>query len=218
MIKRLYLSLCVVLAAAGVLMAASVWMREYAAQPVDPRHAKAPTGDAIVHPEDLPKLYPVGDFSFTEHRGGTFTQENLKGKVWAGYLFFTACPSQCPIMTSNMKKVSERFAGNDKVHFVGVSVDPDTDTTERLTQYAGQYQIDTPQWHLLHGSRDAVNAMAGQNFKLGSVERPEFHSDRFVLIDAEGQVRGYFTGTEDEDLPKLGDAVERLLNEMESAS
>lgn len=211
MMKRIYWSLCLVLAAAGLLMAGTVYMQQYAAQPVD--LSKAPTGDPVVDPSELPELYPIGAFSFTEHRGGTFGSDQTMGKIWAGYLFFTACPSQCPIMTSNMQKVSERFNGDDRVHFVGVSVDPETDTPERLTQYAKQYHLESSQWHLLHGSEEAVDKMAGDNFKLGSVEQPEFHSDRFVLIDARGNVRAYFTGTEDTDVQKLGDAIERLLKE-----
>lgn len=213
MIKRLYLSLCFVLGAAGLLLGGIVWMQRYAATPVDPAHAKAPTGEAVINPEDLPKLYPVGDFSFTEHRGGAYGSGDLKGKIWAGYLFFTSCPAQCPIMSTNMKKVSERFAGNDKVHFVGVSVDPKTDTVERLSAYAKQYDIDSPQWHLLHGEREAIEKMAGENFKLGSVDEPQYHSDKFVLIDGNGDIRAYFTGIEDEDTKKLGDAIERLLKE-----
>ena len=155
--KYVVISVCVLLAGAGLFMAALPWLEEYADAPVAPVEG-LPTQDGLplVDPDNLPELYPVTKFAMFDQDNDVFASEELDGIIWVGYLFFTGCPGQCPIMTSNMKKVAEAMADEEQVHIAGISVDPTNDTPERLTQYRGQYGIDSARWHLLTGPMQHV--------------------------------------------------------------
>lgn len=219
MVKYIYIALCVALAIAGLSLAGLRWMQQYAEAPI-PISLDAPVtrdGSPVVNPEDLPELYPVEDFSFTDQHGATFTNASVAGKIWVGYVFFTACPGQCPIMTTSMRTVSEAFLQDEDVYFAGFSVDPETDTPERLTQYATQYKFSNPRWHLLTGPVEQVEALAVASFRLGSVEEPEMHSEKFVLVDAAGNIRNYYDGTDDADVATLIEDIKRLQGEASAS-
>lgn len=220
MIKKLYLLTCVLLAIAGVSFALITWVQRYTLQEPQTMDAKPAVMDGVpvVYPEDMPVLYPVGDFAFTDQHNGPLNQDSVKGKVWVGYLFFSSCPAQCPIMTSNIRKLTEQYLDDERVHFVGVSVDPKRDNPEQLARYAGQYKSNNPRWHFLSGPIESVQKLAVEGFRLGSVEEPEFHSDKFVLVDANGMVRGYFTGIEDPEIPRLKAAIDKVLAEGSPAA
>lgn len=215
MIKKIYLATCILLALAGLSFAFLTFAQRYAEEEPMPLDGKPAVVDGrdVVYPEDLPKLYPVGDFTFTGQDGQPVSQETVKGKIWVGYLFFSSCPAQCPIMTSNIRKVTERFLNNDRVHFMGVSVDPKRDTPEQLARYAEQYKANNPRWHFVTGPEESMGKLAVEGFRLGSVEEPQFHSDKFVLVDETGTVRGYFTGIEDPEVDRLAAAIDKLLEE-----
>jgi cytochrome oxidase Cu insertion factor (SCO1/SenC/PrrC family) len=214
MIKKLYIVTCIVLSIAGLSFAAISWMQRYALQE-PPAMANAPVsnGVLVVDPDNLPELYPVGDFSFTNKDNSTFSQDSVTGKVWVGYLFFSTCPSQCPMMTSNLRPVTDHFANDERVHFAGFSVDPETDTTEQLTKYAMQYKATNPRWHFLTAPKENVQKLAVDGFRLGSVDDPQFHSDKMVLVDQAGTIRGYFSGIDTAEVAQLQTAIQRLLDE-----
>ena len=220
MIKKIYLATCVLLAVAGVSFAFLTWAQRYAEQEPVALDGKPAVvdGTPVVYPEDLPELYPAGDFSFTDHTGAAITQETVKGKVWVGYLFFSSCPAQCPIMTSSIRKITEAYLNDERVHFAGFSVDPTRDTPEKLARYAEQYQANNPRWHFLSAPVEAVEKLAVEGFRLGSVDDPQFHSDKFVLVDSSGMVRGYFTGVEDAEVERLRAAIDKLLKETPAAT
>lgn len=215
MIRYLYVGVCVLLAVAGISMAAVRWMQSYVGEPA-PTMSEArplPGGLPVVDPNELPVLYQVEDFDFTDQNGEPFTSDTVSGKVWVAYLFFTACPGQCPIMTSNMHPISEAFLEEEQVYFAGISVDPETDNTERLAQYAAQYKVNNPRWRMVNGPIEAVEKLAVESFRLGSVEDPQMHSEKFVLIDQLGNIRKYYNGTDEAEGAVLMEDIRRLLAE-----
>jgi len=96
--------------------------------------------------------------------------------------------------------------------FVSFSVDPTHDTPEVLREYAGRFSPDAG-WLFVTGERDALYRLIGQGFRLSVAERTPgegedsgeliTHSDRFVLVDAAGNIRGYYHGIEPESVPAL---------------
>jgi protein SCO1/2 len=167
----------------------------------------------IVKPQDLPPLYPVIPFSLTSESGETITQESLRGQIWVAMFFFTSCAGPCPIMTASLADVARQVDPAAPVRFVSITVDPETDTPERLRQYGERYGADFKRWHFLTGPIDAINKLALEGFKLGSLDEPIMHSDRLVLVDAAGNIRGYFPGTETEGVARLVAAIATLRKE-----
>lgn len=169
----------------------------------------------------LPVHSDVPEFHLLESRGGDVAREDLLGRVWVANFIFTTCPSFCPRLTEQMKSLQRRIGDADGVRLVSISVDPTNDTPERLREYAAVHGADDDRWLFLTGERRAVYSLVRDGFKLAVTERSAeeaadgegviVHSDRFVLVDGEARIRGYYHGTDDASIAELGDAVERLL-------
>ncbi len=158
----------------------------------------------------------VGDFSLTNQEGRTITWDSLKGKIIIADLFFTRCPTICPGMTRNMKRLAESIHNGKKVgdktnrlvHFISFSIDPERDSVQRLKYWADRFQVNPEQWWLLTGSKRVIYDLALRDLKLGledgeGVDTNFIHSDKFILIDSNRIVRGYYSGLDSASLAKL---------------
>jgi protein SCO1/2 len=151
-------------------------------------------------------------FTLTDAENKTFSSEALRGRVWIAYFFFTSCAGPCPILNRNVSRLMQEFAESPNFHAVGFSVDPETDTPEVLAKYGERYGADTSRWHMLTGPIEKITDLADHGFLVGGGETPLIHSTKFVLVDAQGNVRGYYDGTDDEEVAQLRNAVRRLLS------
>lgn len=167
--------------------------------------------------EDLPFEATVPDFTLTDTNNAPFSKAMLEGKVWVAYFFFSTCSGPCPIMNREMAGIAREFKNVPSVHFVGFSVDPTVDTPERLAAYARQFDADTSRWHFLTGDLDVIKHL-GVALKIGAPDEPIFHSTRFVLVDQQGRVRGYFAGTEAEGVARLKAGIRQLVEAGRGAS
>jgi protein SCO1/2 len=158
----------------------------------------------------------VGNFTLTNQEGRTITWEDLKGKIIIADFFFTRCPTICPSMTLNMKKLATSIHNgkrvgdktNKLVHFLSFSVDPERDSVSRLKSWADRFQINPEQWWLLTGDKKMIYDLALNEMRLGlqdgeGVDSNFIHSDRFVLIDSNRHVRGYYSGLDTMALSRL---------------
>lgn len=161
-------------------------------------------------PVELPHYGPAPAFSLRDLTGTAVTEEDLKGKVTVMSFFFTSCPATCPTVIGNVASLHRALANDSGVQFISVTVDPDTDTPEKLTDYARRYNADPVRWRFVRGDLDAVRALRREGFKLDSGVQIEVHTTRLVLIDARGEVRGYYQGTEDESVKALGRDIQIL--------
>ena len=163
--------------------------------------------------EPLPVLSQVGDFELTDTAGQPFRAERLAGKIWVVDFIFTSCAGICPVMTGKMAELQRAFDGEDRVEFVSISVDPETDTPEVLADYAKRYGADPARWHFLTGDIDYIHPLITQTFKVGSLDDLLIHSPRFILIDGTGAIRGYYIGTDKDDVALLAADIAELLAE-----
>lgn len=159
----------------------------------------------------LPIYGNLTEFKLTNSLGSPFNSNELKGKIWVANFIFTSCPGICPRLTSQMAKLQKRFLENDSLHFVSISVDPETDTPQRLKEYANKYGANFSKWHFLTGEKESIKNIMSNGFKLGFDNEPVFHSDYFVLIDSASQIRGYYSFTNEEVFKNLPRDIKRLL-------
>ena len=168
----------------------------------------------------------VPEFRFTNQDGKTITNETYKGKVYVVEFFFTTCPSICPIMNRNMKKIQDEFYGNLSFGIASFSINPEHDTPEVLKKYAENYDATHPNWHFLTGDKDAIYKLSNEGFKLYSAEDENAeggfeHSGLFALIDQDGNIRSrydengnakiYYNGLEDAEIKMLIEDIKKLL-------
>lgn len=175
--------------------------------------------------EQLPEdIHQIPFFALTDQSGQTIDQEQLKGSIYIANFFFTACPGICPKMTANLQGIQNTFADEPLVKILSHSVAPSVDTVDQLKDYATRNQIDGTKWHLLTGSQDSIYTLARKSYFADKAtgfnkSTQEFlHTENFVLIDAEGRIRGVYNGIRALDMQRLTTDIHTLLKETQSAS
>jgi protein SCO1/2 len=164
---------------------------------------------ACPKPEPLPVIGKIAPFSLTAESGKEFQSKSLDGHAYVADFIYTTCPGPCPRMTSQLHGIDSQVR-ELSVQFVSFTVDPEHDTPEKLAAYAKQFQADTRRWHFLTGSREALNQVFRYSFQLGTVDGSMVHSTRFVLVDGQGQIRGYYSSDDTDELRKLVRDIRRL--------
>ncbi len=164
--------------------------------------------------EPLPVLGDIPPFKLVDNFGQSFTEENISGKIWVADLIFTTCAGPCPIMSTEMKSVHKTYLENENIHMVTITVNPDYDSPEVLTEYGERYDADFDKWHFLTGKYENIQSLIANGFKMGDIEEIVFHSTRFALIDPNMNIRGYYMGTESKDVKKLMGYIKKLLKEF----
>lgn len=160
--------------------------------------------------------HQVADFSLVNQMGTTINWDSLKGKIVIADFFFTRCPTICPALTKNMKRLAESIHNgqrvgnktNKQVHFLSFSIDPERDSVERLKYWANRYQIDPEKWWLLTGNKKEIYDLIINEMKVPAVDGEGIdtsfiHTDHFVLIDSNRHIRGYYHGLDTIALKRL---------------
>lgn len=111
---------------------------------------------------DAPAKLNIPDVSLVDQDGHPvrFHTDLVKGKVVAMNFIFTTCTTVCPPMGATFGKLREMLgekAGKD-VHLISVSVDPSTDTPERLKAWAAKFGSG-PGWTLVTGDAEQVRTL-----------------------------------------------------------
>lgn len=159
-------------------------------------------------PEPLPVLGEVPDFALVNRDGQTVRRADLLGAPWIANFIFTRCGASCPMMTMRMSRL-EKELPEVGTRFVSFSVDPEHDTPQVLQEYAASFGA-PGRWLFLTGEKKAIHRLSRDGFKLAvddgtpvNADEPILHSSRFVLVDGEGRIRGYYEAFDEEAVKKL---------------
>lgn len=185
------------------------------------------------------KKRKVPSFKFINQDSIVVTDKDYLGKVYVVDFFFTRCPSICPIMTTNLVALQNQFEKEPDFALASFSITPQFDTPQVLRTYAEKYEIDTANWNLMTGDKEAVFDLANAGFNIFAAEMPEVpggfeHSGLFALVDKEGYLRSrkdefgnpivYYRGAileekgtndqgEEEEIGILREDIKKLLKE-----
>jgi protein SCO1 len=113
-------------------------------------------------------------------------------------------------MTSKMHQIAEQVEGEDNLGLLSISVDPDRDTPAALTRFAERYGGPTPQWHFLTGNPSTVHLLAYTTFHVGDIIGKMEHATQFILVDKQGNIRGYYSSFDPEEMKNLRKDAEAL--------
>lgn len=163
----------------------------------------------------MPKYGEAPEFNLTDHRNQTFDAKQLEGKVWVADFFFSTCPGPCPTMAGNMKRLQEAFGEREDLHLVNITVYPEYDDPEVLADYAKKNRAGE-RWHFLTGDEETLLDLSVNGFMIGDPEHLLNHSTKFVLVDREGHIRGFYEGTDATAIEVLIQDINRLLNDSVS--
>lgn len=107
---------------------------------------------------------------------------------------FTRCQDVCPALSQKMKYIQDQLP---QAKLVSISVDPEYDTPKILKEYGSRFQSG-PSWFFLTGTREQItqaNSVFQQAYKEGKTleDAPDIlHSQKFILVDQEGFIRGFY--------------------------
>jgi protein SCO1/2 len=151
--------------------------------------------------DTLPVLRTVTSFDGTDQKGATLSSSSLKGRVWLASFFFTTCESICPALNMVQAKLQKDFG--DRVRFVSISTDPDTDTPPVMDAYAQRFGAKDGVWSFIVMPHERMLDVAANGLGLIAPTEPDVHSTRFVLVDTAMQVRGYYDSADSADVARL---------------
>lgn len=159
----------------------------------------------------LPYITSVPEFNFLDQDEQPFDLKRLDGKISLVDFFFTRCKGPCPIMSNNMSQLYTYYSGNDDVQFLSISVDPEYDTFEVLKQYAIDKNVTDGRWNFIRSDKENVIELCENGFLLPAEELPGNHTTKFALVDREGLIRGYYSGTDSTSIPQIKSDIDLLL-------
>lgn len=163
--------------------------------------------------KSLPQLGEAPSFSLLATDNTPFIFSPKEERIRLVSFFFSRCPSICPKINSTLKKIISDLDKDKKeqVQIVSISVDPEYDTPEVLAKYAKEYRDSSNNWQFLTGSSTIVEELLNNGFKLASGMLPDEHNTRVVLVDKNGQIRGFYQGMDDAQLSLLAKDLKLLM-------
>jgi len=162
--------------------------------------------------------------------GDSVSLYDIQNRVIVADFFFTRCPSICPKMTANMARLQQSFSHNNKngrkvidssiARFLSFSIDPERDSVAALKKYADKFKVDHDNWWMLTGNKKTIYDFALNELKLGlvdgeGVDTSFIHSQKFVLLDKDYVVRGYYNGLDTTSLSTLAKDIGLLMLEKD---
>tara|TARA_Y100000766_G_scaffold130633_1_gene112210 strand:- start:1190 stop:1867 length:678 start_codon:yes stop_codon:yes gene_type:complete len=166
---------------------------------------------SIIH---VSKYHKIADFKLTNQNGEKITQEFYNDKIYVADFFFTTCQDICPVMTKNMYQLQQELKNDNNILFLSHTVIPEIDTVEQLKKYAIENKIDESRWNLVTGDKKQIYDLARKSYlAVEDVEFGEFdmiHTENFMLIDKQKQIRGFYDGTNTEEIQRLLKDIEIL--------
>ena len=171
--------------------------------------------DSIQH---ISKYHKIADFSLINQNGKIVTQEDYKDKIYVADFFFTTCQSICPIMTDHMVKIQNEIKNDDEVMLLSHSVTPQIDSVAQLKRYAKEKGVMDSKWNLVTGDKKEIYALARRSYMAVKTdgngdEYDMIHTENFMLIDKNRQIRGYYDGTKSEEIDRLLEDIKVLKKE-----
>ena len=161
----------------------------------------------------------IADFSFINEENRVITQKDIEGKIHVANFIFTSCGSICPVMTRNLKLVSDSLKDDQNLVLLSYSVTPWIDSATVLKKYKERNKIENPNWYFLTGNKNEIYRLARQSYfaeeDIGfSKDSSEFlHTEHFILVDKTKRIRGIYNGTLALEMQKIIEDIRALEEE-----
>jgi len=167
-------------------------------------------GDTLYH--------KIPDFKFLNQDSLWVSQKDMAGKIYVADFFFTTCPTICPTMKTQLLRIFDKFAEDDRVRILSHTIDPEYDGVRVLKDYAKKLNIKSPRWNLVTGKKSDIYRLGEKSYMVTAQEDANeeggfVHSGAFILVDQNRHVRGIYDGTKEEDVNHLIEDMTLLLKE-----
>jgi|GEM_PF-2345629 len=158
------------------------------------------------------------NFSLLNQNKQLVNNETLTNDVFVVGFFNTTCKNGCDKIIENLVKLQDYFNVDDDFKIVTISTKPQQDLPQTLNVYAKTKEIRAKQWHLLTAdfskgvNLDLINNFINDKFfKLDKDKFPNIaQNNKLWLLDKQQRIRGYFDGSQPEDVQRLKESIEVL--------
>ena len=155
-------------------------------------------------------------FTLVNQLGDTVTESDVAGQLLVVDFFFTRCATICPMLTTNMKRVQDSFMAEENLRLMSHSVTPVADSVSVLAAYAEAKGVEADRWWLLTGTKPEVYKLARRSYFAALDEgdggfQDFVHTENMVLVDTLGRLRGFYDGTDIDEVNRLVRDVQFLL-------
>lgn len=152
--------------------------------------------------------------SWTNQNSEKIQLKALRGKIVVAVMIYTSCAAACPVLVEKVKSISRKMPSDDnkQIQYVFISIDPKTDTPERMKAFAKDKEMDSDQYLFLRSSIDntrTLSAVLGVNFKQVSEMNYE-HSNIISVLDQNGEIFYQQKGL-DVDINNVLEALKKLV-------
>ena len=171
--------------------------------------------DSVKH---ISRNHRIAEFELVNQDGKVITKADFEGKIYVADFFFTRCQTICPIMAVNMKDLQEHYRNDPELKFLSHSVTPVMDSVPVLKAYAEKNGAIEGKWEITTGSKKHIYELARKSYfavldEGDGGDQDFIHTEQFILVDRSGQIRGFYDGTEKEEMQRLIDDIEILKRE-----
>jgi protein SCO1/2 len=164
----------------------------------------------------------VGAFSLVSQTGAAFTDRDLAGRVHIASFIYSRCSAVCPTLVANLRRV-DRAVTNPALRFVAYSVTPDFDTPGVLADFGREHSLDPARWTLVTGDKSQIYRLARESYFAdddrvrAAIAEPDafLHTEKVVLVDRHGRLRGVYDATQPFDMDKLIEDALKVLRLLE---
>ena len=169
---------------------------------------------------DVRKYHKIADFSLTNQNGEIITQDNYKNKIYVADFFFTTCQTICPIMTDHMYVIQKELKNDQDVMLLSHTVTPEIDSVAQLKKYALKKGVNDSKWNLVTGDKKQIYNLARKSYLAvkdqGNGDAYDMiHTENFMLIDKKRQIRGFYDGTNPDEITRLIEDIKTLKKEYQ---
>jgi protein SCO1/2 len=207
--------MCVIL---GTGFCALLFVLNYRGQSQDASSDNLPDSKPAFIQPDHPRS--LVDFALTGSDGRTISRADLDGKILVVDFLFTSCSLTCPAVNTQMAQIQQLTTNQPDIKLVSITVDPRDDTPAVLQKYGARFGADTNRWLFLTGQKTALYNLIGKSFlaqdandPFGNMPGNFSHTERIAVMDARGNLRGYFDGLNQNAASAVVEEIAKLRNE-----
>lgn len=162
----------------------------------------------------------VSNMSFTNQLGKKVSFDDLHGKILVVNYFFTTCPTICPGLARNMKRLQDSYVKNDSiVQFISISIDPTRDSVPRLRAFADRFHANHDSWWFVSGDKKQTYDLAINEMKANvadvNADTAFPHTYNFFLLDSNRILRGWYNGFDTAKLAQLAKDIPTIMLERD---
>lgn len=153
------------------------------------------------------------EFDLLTQRATKLTPADLRDRIHVASFIFTRCDGICPTMMKQLRRVQAE-APRD-VTLVSFTVTPNLDRPADLAAFGARERVDPDRWLLVTGDESQIFGLARDFYfaddrRLRETPGAFLHTEKVMLVDRNGDVRGVYNGTVPFDMERLLEDITKL--------